>query len=63
MSEAKPVRIKGDPKGYDVVETTDGESCKHCAFKRRQRCYGVLCYVYERPDRKHIHYVKKGKTK
>lgn len=29
MSESKPVRVKGDPEGYDVVESTDGECCEH----------------------------------
>ena len=58
MVETKPVRVEGDPEGYEAV--FDAEvPCRGCDIFRTATCKpGVPCQSYRRPEGRGVHYVR-----
>lgn len=64
MSEEKPVRIEGDPEGYDPVFHYDNEwYCPLCAIRGTKNCSDGVCLPRSRPEKRGVHYVKKESSK
>lgn len=47
------------PEGFKAVASTD--SCTHCAFADRNRCYTMGCSAGKRPDKTEVIFIKKSK--
>ena len=60
MSTEKPIRVNGDPCGFDPVFTEKGQSsCRICKCRGiSEVCSTAPCFSYKRPERRHIHYVE-----
>lgn len=56
MDETKPVRVEGDPEGYEAV--FEGE-CSECGAQLDGVCRpGVPCTPWQRPEGRSVHYVR-----
>ena len=59
MNEAKPVRVEGDPEGYEAVFDGQEATCRDCDICGTDKCWsGVPCESYKRPEGRGVHYVR-----
>ena len=64
MVETKPVRVEGDPEGYEAVFDGQEATCGDCDILGTDKCRaGVPCGSVRRPEGRSVHYVKeKGRN-
>jgi hypothetical protein len=64
MSKKKPVRIEGDPEGYEPVFDGDEYGCPFCDIRGTKTCNSDgVCLSILRPEKRGVHYVKKESSK
>ena len=57
---AKPVKIAGDPEGFDVVRDPVGcRTCRGCALLGLPECLAAPCLPHRRSDGRGVHYVRR----
>ena len=56
----KAQRIEGDPEGYEPEFWSGKDVCDTWALRRRAECGRAPCFCIKRPEKRTIHYVKKG---
>ena len=60
MTAEKPMRIDGDPEGFEpVFDNPSGDCCRACALHGTKACPHAPCTAWERPEARGIRYVKR----